>query len=322
MSDVKQIVVNVPVQEQHKQQLEEAVVGGIPCEFTYCAPDGVTDEDLAQANVLVGAVDPARYQDGKNLEWVQLSWAGADALCKPGVLAENVALTNSAGAYRITCAEYMLAATFDLVRKFPLYYRNQFEGVWRQEGQIASVEGSTVAVFGVGDIGGDYARKMKALGAYVIGVRRTQVEKPEWLDEQCTLDDIEEILPRVDIVAMAMPGSEATTNVLDERRLRLMKPTAYLINIGRGTAIDYEALKKVLAEGHLAGVALDVFPVEPLPADDALWKMERVFVSPHIAGQLHLPATLDRIVDIAADNLKAWTHGEELTHVVRRDLGY
>ena len=322
MAETKNILVNIPVEQRHIEQLEQAAAGGTECTFVYRTPEEATDEDIAAAHVIIGAFPPARFAAAHNLEWLQLSWAGADAVCAPGVLDEKVVITNASGAYRITCAEHMIATTFDLVRKFTLYHRNQYEGVWRHEGRIWSVEGSTVVALGVGDIGGDYARKMKALGAYTIGVRRTQAEKPEWLDEQITLDELDSVLPRADIVGMSLPGGQATTGVMDERRLRMMKPESFLVNIGRGSAIDTTALKKVLAEGHLAGVALDVFDEEPLPADDELWKIDRVFITPHVAGQLYLPGTLDVIVDIAANNLAAWTHDGELDHVVHRDLGY
>ena len=103
---------------------------------------------------------------------------------------------------------------------------------------------------------------------------------------------------------------------MDERRLRLMKPYAHLINVGRGSAIDPQALKTVLAEGLLGGVAIDVTEPEPLPADDELWDIPRVLITPHIAGWFFLAETLNRIVNIAASNLHAWTHGEPLTHIV------
>ena len=100
-------------------------------------------------------------------------------------------------------------------------------------GNIISVEGSTILVLGLGDIGGDYARKVHALGAHVIGVRRTNRNKPDYLDEQHTMDDLDMLLGRADIVAMVLPGGSATNHIMDERRLRLMKKGAYLINVGR-----------------------------------------------------------------------------------------
>ena len=124
------------------------------------------------------------------------------------------------------------------------------------------------AVLGLGDIGGDYARKVHALGAHVIGVRRTNRNKPDYLDEQHTMDDLDTLLGRADIVAMVLPGGSTTNHIMDERRLRLMKKGAYLINVGRGNAIDPAALKAVLKDGHLGGCGLDVTEPEPLPPEE------------------------------------------------------
>ena len=116
-----------------------------------------------------------------------------------------------------------------------------------------------------------------------------------------------------------MPGGDETYHIMNEDRLRLMKPGSYLLNAGRGSAIDPAALKKVLKEGHLAGAALDVTEPEPLSAEDELWDMENVTITPHVAGgfQLHLAQSRDRVIRIAAENLKHWVNGEELINVVR-----
>ena len=216
----------------------------------------------------------------------------------------------------------MLALTFDLIRRLGQYHKNQADRQWRSMGNIISVEGSTILILGLGDIGGDYARKVKALGAYTIGVRRTCKEKPEYLDEQYTMDDLDRLLPRADVVAMVVPGGPATCHLMDERRLRLMKKGAYLINVGRGNAIDPAALKAVLKDGHLGGCGLDVTEPEPLPPEDELWAMDNVVITPHVAGNFFLAETFERIVRIAGENLKAWASGEELKNVVDFSAGY
>ena len=177
-------------------------------------------------------------------------------------------------------------------------------------------------VLGMGNIGGDYARKMKALGAYVIGVRRTAHDKPDYLDELYSLEDFEPALSRADIVAMILPGGENTRHFLDARRLGMLKEGALLINAGRGPAVDAAALKEALRSGRLGGAALDVTDPEPLPADDELWDMENVVITPHCAGNLLLSQTTDKIFRILGDNLHAYTHGGEITNRVDRRLGY
>ena len=317
----KNILVTLPVTQQQKQRLEQAVASASePAAVRYAEqPD---DAQLAQAHAIIGMVPVERLPAAGQLEWLQLSWAGAGPYCAPGALSDEVLLTCASGAYGLTCSEHLLAFTFDLIRRFPEYHRNQAQRMWRTAGSVTSVEGSTVLVLGMGDIGGDYARKMHALGAHVIGMRRAKREVPPYADRVVTVDELDEVLPCADIIAMALPGSASTAHIIDERRLRLMKPSAYLLNVGRGNAIDFDALKTVLREGLLAGVALDVTDPEPLPEDDELWACERVFITPHVAGQLLLPETLERIVDIAAGNARAWLSGEPLAHVVDRSLGY
>ncbi|MCI8854451.1 MAG: D-2-hydroxyacid dehydrogenase [Lachnospiraceae bacterium] len=320
---MKKILVAVPVEERHKEYLETQVQGAREeFVFVYKELDKLTQEDLADANIVLGAVPPRLLSGAGKLEWLQLSSAGADNYLKPGILGEQVYLTNSVGAYGLTVSEHMLAVTFALIRRLNQYARNQAAHVWKQMGTVISVENSTVLVLGMGDIGGSYARKMKALGAYVIGIRKTDREKPTYVDEQYTMEALEEVIGRADIVAMVLPGGEDTAHLMDEAMLRRMKKGSFLINDGRGNAVDLVALKRVLDEGHLAGAALDVTEPEPLPAEDSLWDYENVILTPHIAGQLLLAETRERVIRIAGENLRCFAQGEALTHVVKRDRGY
>lgn len=320
---MKKLLVAVPVEDRHKEYLESQVQGtGEEYTFVYKELGELTPEDLADANIVLGAVPPKLLAGAHKLEWLQLSSAGADNYVKPGVLGEQVQLTNSAGAYGLTVSEHMLAVTFALIRRLNQYARNQASHVWKQMGTVTSVEGSTVLVLGLGDIGGSYARKMKALGAYVLGIRRTNREKPEYVDEQYTQDHLEEVIGRADIVAMVLPGGAGTEHLMDEALLRRMKKGSFLINDGRGNAVDLEALKRVLDEGHLAGAALDVTDPEPLPSTDSLWDYDNVILTPHIAGQLLLAETRERVIRIAGENLYRYARGQKLAHVVDRRIGY
>jgi len=319
----KEILVTLPVTEDHKKYLEEKAASGMySCCFRYIPGKSVTREDVDRANVIIGNLPPAMVQGAKNLEWFQLNSAGADQYTKPGVLPEKTVLTNATGAYGLAVSEHMLALVFDLIRHMNLYHKNQSAHQWKSMGNIISVEGSKVLIMGLGDIGGDFARKMKALGAYTIGIRRTCKEKPEYLDEQYTMEELDKVLPEADIVAMVLPGGPSTNHVMDERRLFLMKKGAYLINVGRGNAIDPKALLKALTEGHLGGCGLDVTEPEPLPADDPLWDVENLVITPHVAGSFFLAETFERIVRIAGANLEAWAAGNELNNVVDFATGY
>lgn len=324
MADLtKNVLVTIPVSEDHKKFLEaKAADGNYNCCFRYVPTKQVKKEDVEQANVIVGNVSPALITEAKSLELLQLNSAGADQYTKPGILPENAVLTNATGAYGLAVSEHMLALTFDLIRRLNQYHRNQAAHEWKSMGNIISIEGSTILVLGLGDIGGDYARKVKAMGAHVIGVRRTNRNKPDYVDEQYTMDELDNLLGRADIVAMVLPGGDVTNHVMDERRLRLMKKGAYLINVGRGNAIDPDALKKVLEEGHLGGCGLDVTEPEPLPADSPLWDLGNLVITPHVAGNFFLQETFERIVRIAGENLNAWANGKEYRNVVDFATGY
>ena len=139
----------------------------------------------------------------------------------------------------------MLALTFSLVRHFDYYMKNQIKHTWKQLNSVKSVKGSTILILGLGRIGGDYAKKVKSLGAYVIGVKRTIKDKPDYVDELYTIDKLDEVIGRADIIAMVLPGGEATRHIINADRFSKMKRGAYIINVGRGNAIDFDALKTI-----------------------------------------------------------------------------
>lgn len=311
----KKVLVVIPVEQRHKDYLEQETVGR--CSFIYKKPSEVTQVDLAGVNAIVGNVPAELLKCADSLELLQLNSAGTDSYTGEGVMPSGASLCNATGAYSLAVGEHMLALTFDLIRHLSQYRDRQKAHEWKDCGKIISVEGSTVAVLGLGDIGCFYARKMKALGAAcVIGVKRTIREKPEFIDELYTIAELDKLLPRADIIAMVLPGGKATDNLMNERRLRMMKKGAYLINVGRGNSIDQDALLKVLADGHLGGAALDVTSPEPLPDDSPMWDQQNLFITPHIAGNFFLQETFERIVRIAGTNLRAWLNGEKLKNEI------
>ncbi len=317
----KNVLVTVPLTEFQKNNLEEiARRGGYS--LTVKEVSSLTPDDVADNHVILGHIPPRLIPNAQALEWLQLSSAGADRYFSSDVLPEHVLLTNAVGAYGVAVSEHMTAFTFSLLRRFPQYARNQHAHVWKIMGSIKAVSESVILVLGMGDIGGMYARQMKALGATVIGVRRTNKEKPAWVDEQYTVDKLDEALPRADVVAMVIPGGDATRHLIDARRLSLMKDGAYLINVGRGTAVNTEALTEALRSGKLAGAALDVTDPEPLPADHPLWDMDNVIITPHASGNYLLMGTLDRVVGILTENFDNYVSGRPLINVVNRMLGY
>ncbi len=317
----KKVLIVIPAEDRHKSIFQEAA-SGHDVTLVYKNAGDITETDDSDISAIIGNLPTNVLRNFSNLEWVQLNSAGAAEYAAPGILPDQCVLTNAAGAYGISVSEHMLAMTFALIRRFGQYGRNQAAHRWEAMGNIISVEGSTVAVLGLGDIGGSYAKKMKSLGAHVIGFRKNLREKPDWLDEQYTLDSLDDILPRTDFVAMVLPGVPETEKLMNEQRLARMKKGAFLINVGRGSAVDLNALKQSIASGHLGGAGLDVTDPEPLPADDALWDFDNVIITPHVAGNYFLQETFERIVRISAENLKAFLDGEDYSHIVSRKNGY
>ena len=294
------ILAVMPFEEPHKQYLEQIAKN---CSFTYTqAP---TLEQVCAADIILGNADPKLVAQSQRLQWLQLNSAGTDDYCKPGILKPGTILTNATGAYGLTVSEHMTAMTYLLCRKMDLYLRNQAGHLWQAEGSVTSVWNSTVLVLGLGDIGAEYAKRMKALGAYVIGIRRRPGVKPDCVDELHSMDQLDRLLPRADFVAMVLPSTLQTRHIMDQRRLKLMKKGAYLINCGRGDAVDCDALNSLLRSGNaLGGAALDVTEPEPLPKEHPLWDAPRCIITPHVAGGFFLRETFERIVRITGENLE------------------
>ena len=179
---MKKILVAVPLNQSHREYLEKQTEGHeVLFKFVDC--DNITLEDVKDVNCIIGSIKRKWIKAADKLEWLQIIYAGADLFTVPGLLKPETILTNAAGAYNTEVAEHMLAMTFSLVRNFSIYMRNQVNHVWKQLDSVKSVKGSKILVLGLGRIGSDYASKVKALGAYVIGVKRTVREKPDYVDE-------------------------------------------------------------------------------------------------------------------------------------------
>lgn len=282
----------------------------------------IPPEIWEQAVVILGNPTPAQLKECTSLKLLQLQSAGADNYCKPGVLPENVALCNATGSYGVAIAEYMVGVTLMMAKNLHLYRDQQFAGVWRDLGPVMPIQGSKVLVLGLGDIGTEYALRMYTLGADIIGVTRTRKEGPPFVQKMAVTSELDELLPEADIVALSLPGGDGTKGILNENRLGLMKEDALLLNVGRGTAIDTEALTRALAAGHLRGAALDVTDPEPLPAGHPLWHEPRAVITPHISGGFHMRDVYEKLVVRCIRNLAAFNQGRPLESMVDRSTGY
>lgn len=316
---MKKILVTLPLEPEHKQQL---LAVGQGCEMRFRPVGEVDSEDVAWADILLGNVPAGMIGGAPNLEWVQLGSSGADAYVKPGVLHPRTKLTNATGAYSQAVAEHALAATMMLQKNLHLYRDNQLAARWEESGYVTSIADVTVAVIGLGEIGLHYARMAKALGAYVMGVKRRPGPCPECVDELFLMDGLDEALRRADVVFTVLPETPVTHHLFTSERFELMKDSAIFINCGRGGAVAEDVLYNALTTGKIAAASIDVAEREPLPADSPLWALPNLFITPHVSGDFHLRQTHDRVVNILSENLRRYLAGEELKNAVDFQSGY
>ncbi len=312
----KIVLVLIPANHYHLGRLQAAMPDGM---IRLVDPERLTAEEIAEASIIIGKPPIDLLPYARNLEWLQLSMSGYDAYVQPGVLPKDVLLTNSKGAFGQAVGEHMLACTLEMMKKLHLYRDHQAKGEWVDEGVVSSLRNASVLVLGAGDIGCSYGSMCMALGAHVLGVRRTVPENAgESLMPIVTPDQVPHLLPATDVVACTLPSTPETRHMIDADFISHMKHGSYLLNVGRGDLIDQAALLCALRSGRIRGAALDVTDPEPLPEDSPLWQQENCVITPHVSGFFHLPRTLENIVKISAENLEAYAAGEPLQNVVAR----
>ncbi len=316
---MKRILVALPLNEEQCDRLHRAAPG---TQMQITARP--TEEDILWADVIMGNVPVEIIHKNDHLEWFQSNFAGPDPYLEPGVLPEGCVVTNATGAYGLAISEWMLGMWLGLCKDLFLYRDRQNRCEWDAiERPVRSVDGSRVLCVGLGDIGSSFARRAHAMGARVVGVRRHAPDTcPSYCERVVGQEDLDAELPEADLVALSLPGTDETVHLFDAARLARMKPGAILMNVGRGTAVDTDALTAALQSGHLFGAALDVTDPEPLPADHPLWKQPNVLITPHISGRFSLPRTLDNIVDIFVRNLHHYLNGETLDNQMSRRTHY
>jgi len=282
-----------------------------------------SDTQLQDCEILFGNVGPDVVGKMPNLKWIHAQTAGVEGYISPAMgLVEDIFLTNSSGAYGISIAEHMLTVTLMLLRNAGGYIAQQKEHVWKFLGTARNIHDCNITIIGMGDIGGRYAAICSALGASVSGVVRSKRSNtPEYVDKLFTADELDKALENADVVALALPGTGETAGILSRKRLANLKNGAVVINVGRGSAIDQDALVEFLANGHLGGAGLDVTTPEPLPQDNPLWDMSNVVITPHVSygGRDN---TSELVIGKFVRYLKDYLSGKPFERVVDRVAGY
>jgi phosphoglycerate dehydrogenase-like enzyme len=258
----------------------------------------------------------ALTSDEARVRWVQLVSAGHSGLLSHD-LPNRLLVTNQGGALAPAVAEHALALILAHNRRLPAALNAQRDCRWDKSTVRAgarTLEGAIVAIVGLGHVGRALAARLTPFGAELIGVNRDGSPCAGFHRVE-PLDALDAVLSTADVVALCLPDSPATYRLMNSERLARMKPDALLVNVGRGTMVDTDALAAALVAGTIGGAALDVTDPEPLPPDHPLWRAPNLLITPHIAGG-GSPLAAGRIAGIVAENALRYVNGEPLLHQV------
>jgi phosphoglycerate dehydrogenase-like enzyme len=302
-------------------------------------PDGVWPEDkTTDAEIYYATTRIPRPEQAPNLRWVQVHWAGVDSLLDTPIWDSDIAITNTSGIHAPNMAQYAMTQILAWAHRVPKWFQYQKLGKWPQNRWDKflpdELHGRTLGIVGYGSIGREIARLAKPFGMKIL-VSKRDARQPEddgyavlgGGDPRGELPDriypseaTRSMLAECDYVVITLPLTEKTRHFFDETLFKEMKPTAFLVNVGRGSVINEPDLVKALKKGWIAGAGLDVFETEPLPDDSPLWTMDNVILTPHVSG--FTPYYDDRATDLFAENLRRYLAGEKLLNLVNREQGY
>lgn len=310
--------------EAHKLQIlktaEEA--GFVPHFFSEDDLDAAA-ECLQECEVLFAHSPALLRRAPATLQWYCCAFAGVDPYCKSdGIFANPDCILTNSNVYGVTISEHVIMSLLMMLRRMPEYMDIVRDRRWDNQLPIRSIRDNRFTLLGTGNIGQEVAARLRGMGAAdIVGVSRSG--KPaEGFDEVYPISQLDEVLQQTTNLIMALPGTAETIGLLSRERIALLPRGAYVVNVGRGTAIDQAALIDALESGHLAGAALDVMDPEPLPTDHPLWSAKNILITPHISGNMTLDYTCNAIVDAFCADLKRYAAGEPLKNVVNRNLGY
>ena len=314
MPSIDYVLATVPYQGEHLARLRRAFAPAVLHQLRRDDMAGIAAAlERADVAVLAGDLDD-RFLGAPRLRWIHCDHAGLNRSARPEVFARGLLVTSSAGRSSPVLAEHALLFMLALAYNFPRFYAAQQAHRWGIAGQDAlrGLYGCTVGIVGLGHTGTELATRAKAMGLRVLGYRRRADAVPG-VDRVYSAErgePLDELLRESDYVVLAVPLSDATHHLIGEKELRLMKPTARLVNMARGAVVDEAALLRALREGWIAGAGLDTFAQEPLPPDSPLWEAPNVLITPHMTPQV--PDRTGRALDVIEENVRRYRAGERL----------
>ena len=308
----------------HKAQIQETAekLGFAPCFFTL---DQFEEAKacLQDCEVLYAHSPDLLRAAPATLRWYCCSFAGVDPYCKdPAMFANPDCILTNSNVYGVTIAEHVVMVTLMLLRRMPEYEEVVRNHSWSNQLPIRSIRDNEFTILGTGNIGVNVAERMRGMGAAKIICLSRSGRPHSAFDEVHPIADLDKVLPETKILVMALPGTADTIHILNRARIALLPKDAYVINVGRGSAIDQEPLMEALNGGCIAGAALDVMDPEPLPKDHLLWTTKNLILTPHVSGNMTLGYTCDTNVKMFCEDLRNYAAGRPLNGFVDRVKGY
>lgn len=287
----------------------------------YNSPQEAADM-IPKAEIIFGN-DGKLADNAPSLKWLCTSTAGVNQFMNKEVFTGGQAmLTNSSGAYGVTISEHVIMILLEILRRQQDHTQIISRKDWVRNLPVRSICESRITLLGTGDIGQETAIRLRSFSpGSLIGVNRSGSNPKGLFDRIVKNEDLETILPQTDILIMSLPGTAATEGMIGEKELAMLPDKAVVVNVGRGSVIVQSALEKELRKGRLSA-ALDVFEVEPIPQEDTIWTCPNLLITPHVAGNMTLPYTVRRIVDMFLENLDSYMEGSDLKHRVNLEKGY
>lgn len=291
----------------------------------------LTNTDTDFDAVLARCGQSQFYKNAPNAAWFHTFSAGVDACMADPLIQtminrdDGLILTNSSGTAAAVIAEHTIAMMMSMARGLHRYRDNQSATNWSRATSnepklMQTITGKTMLVLGLGSIGQEVAKRANALGMNVLATRNSSRTGPDYVDYVGLSDETIELTKKADVIVNALPLTDATEGFLDEEFFQSMHSNAYYISVGRGGTTDTQALLEVLTDKTIAGAALDVTAPEPLPSDHPLWKLDNVIITPHISGTGG--ENLEKVVNLAMENLRRYQAGEPMLNMVDSNLGY
>lgn len=248
-----------------------------------------TEEQIAEAEIIVGFPKPEDLCKATRLRWLQTPSAGVEPYIDRSLYhaPDNVVLTNAVGTYGRQIADHVMGMIIGENHYLFTYHDQMKRGEWNRFFPDHDLWESTILIIGFGDIGRNLAKRAKAHEMQVLVVKRTPIETPSSVDELHTPDALDSLIARADYIVICAASTPDTENIMHADRIANMKRGAFLINVARGSLVDQDALIEALEAGRIAGAGLDVTDPEPLPPESRLWSLPNVLITPHASGLSH-----------------------------------